>query len=157
MYGWDRRPHRTDPSDEEGFTLIELMTVVLIIGILVGIAMPTFLGARSRAQDRAVQADLRNGLAAGLSYFAEAQSWTGFDASEGTSIEPSLVWLDGGDPPVGQISIQVHAGQDLLIVGLSGTGTYFCLAQVQSNPATLRGNATTFAGLDTVAECTGGW
>ena len=49
---------------EEGFTLIELMVVVLIIAILIAIAIPTFLGARKRAQDRAAQSNLRNALTA---------------------------------------------------------------------------------------------
>src|SRR6476469_509804 len=51
-------------DSEEGFTLIELMVVVLIIAILIAIAIPTFLGARNRAQDRAAQSSLRNALTA---------------------------------------------------------------------------------------------
>src|SRR4051794_6796638 len=51
-------------KDEQGFTLIELMVVVLIIAILIAIAIPTFLGAQNRARDRGAQSDLRNGLTA---------------------------------------------------------------------------------------------
>src|SRR2546430_11886509 len=47
---------------EEGFTLIELMVVVLIVVILIAIAIPQFLGARQRAQDSAAKSDLRNAL-----------------------------------------------------------------------------------------------
>jgi type IV pilus assembly protein PilA len=43
------RPRATGRrSGEAGFTLIELMVVVLIVAILIAIAIPTFLGARSR-------------------------------------------------------------------------------------------------------------
>jgi type IV pilus assembly protein PilA len=48
----------------EGFTLIELMVVVLIIAILIAIAIPTFLGAQDRARDRAAQSNVRNALTA---------------------------------------------------------------------------------------------
>ena len=82
---------RRRQGSEEGFTLIELMVVVLIIAILIAIAIPTFLGARTRAQDRQAQSNLRNAFAAEKVVYTDNQTFT-TNAATLSGIEPSLTY-----------------------------------------------------------------
>ena len=84
-------------NNQSGFTLIELMVVVMIIAILVGIAIPAFLGARKRAQDTAVKSNLRNALGTAQTIFTDNQAYlaTATMVTDLGTEEPSLTFQDG--------------------------------------------------------------
>jgi type IV pilus assembly protein PilA len=137
-------PERLDDDhrDDEGFTLIELMVVVLIIAILLAIAIPTFLGARSRAQDRAAQSNLRNALTAAKTAYTDTQSYAAAATPASlAAIEPSLSFQSASTNVTAgsnQVSVS-NAGdtnqQTVLLAALSATGTCWYLMDIAQTPS----------------------
>jgi type IV pilus assembly protein PilA len=137
---------------EAGFTLIELMVVLLIIAILLAIAIPTFLGVTSSANDRAAQSNLTNGLTeASAQYQSSGQTYSGVSALLVTSA-PEYSWTAPGTActtalpnciSVATVDLATAGdAQGLVIAAMSKTGTCWWVAQMQATPVVINPDAS---------------
>jgi len=72
--------------------MVELMTVVLVIAVLLAIAMPMFLGAETRASDRAAQANMHHALVAENMVFTDNEQFSTSNTALRTA-EPRLIYV----------------------------------------------------------------
>ena len=82
-------------SGERGFTLIEILVVLLIIVVLAAIAFPLFVNQRAKAQDAEAKTTARTALSAIEVFHQDHNTFAGADANALIAIEPALAEAHG--------------------------------------------------------------
>jgi type IV pilus assembly protein PilA len=150
-----KREFEGDEAAEAGFTLIELMVVLLIIAILLAIAIPTFLGVANSAGDRAAQSNLTNALTEAKALYQNAATYSpsnvAMTPATFSSSAPEFSWTTAGCGATNPncVSEQVvdagaiTDGQGLILAVYSPkTQSCWYAIDLESTPVALTGDTT---------------
>jgi type IV pilus assembly protein PilA len=112
---------------EEGFTLIELMVVVLIIAILIAVAIPIYVGLRERANDTAAKQGAVTSLKAAKAIHTDSDSYSFVTPAALEASEPELTYVPGGTVSSGPgvVSVNVPDSQTFVAAVYSHSTTCF--------------------------------
>jgi len=108
---------------EHGFSLIEVLVVILVIGILAAIALPLFIGQRSKGQDADAKSNARNIVSSLEAYYANERKYT--DAEKSQELTKSGIPLGTGK---GKVDLTVNS-DTYTVVAHSQSDAKFTIAK----------------------------
>ena len=124
-FGRDKVIGKIMKQDERGFTLIELMIVIAIIGILAAIAIPQFSAYRARSFNSAAMSDLRNAMGAQEAYHVDNQGYANSAATLSdsyglTTSENVVLTATGSNTDYTMVSYHPSGDKTYTIIGPGG-------------------------------------
>lgn len=112
------RIRKSMQEKDQGFTLVELLVVVIIIGILSAIAIPAFLNQRKKAVDASIKSDLKTVATNLETYYTDEQTYPAASTSSGTP--PTLAIGTGTNA----ITVTLSSGNTVVYTPDTGNQTY---------------------------------
>jgi type IV pilus assembly protein PilA len=132
---------RERSQSESGFTLVELLVVMLIIGLLAAIAIPAFFNQRDKARDASAKESVRTAQTSMETYSTDNNgSYVGADLADLQAIEPTvsgtttITGFDGTGAPTGtayRVRVTSSTGNTFGIARNGGTLQYPCATASQ--------------------------
>jgi type IV pilus assembly protein PilA len=117
-------------SEDAGFTLVELLVVIIILGVLAAIAIPSFMNQREKAWRKAAVSDLRNAAVVMETYFDETGTYLPVGALTPGLTEPFTFRTSGGSEgdvevflPVAGMTTATEYCLEADHIKIAGTGT----------------------------------
>ncbi|MEA2558417.1 MAG: type pilus assembly protein PilA [Actinomycetota bacterium] len=110
-----------------GYSLVELMVILLVIALLLIIGLPALLGSQERSQDRAVQSDITHVFSVEKIIYSGHATYTDDIAAMGTE-EPSFIYVAADTPAAtGPVYLYLAPGNTIYIMAQSLSGTCYYL------------------------------
>jgi len=122
--------------EEHGFTLIEILVVLLIIGALAAIAIPLFLSQTSKATDASAEELARTGAQAAETYATDhSGNYAGLEPKALHEIEPAVQIAEGGNNAYVTKAEAKESGKGFVVTAAAPNGDTFSFTRTESGEA----------------------